>query len=254
MEKIKVASVSYLNSKPFIYGLTHHTVKEKIGLLELPPAKIAEGLEDGSIDIGLVSIPVLRTIPTAQIISPACISCDGKVSSVALFSEAPVEEIKKIFLDYQSRTSVELCRILARDFWKINPEFISAFPGYEEKINGPTAGVIIGDRALLKGKNYRFKYDLGEYWKKLTGLPFVFACWISSGLSDPDFVKEFNKALHLGIQSIDKVVKEQQSNYEGIDISYYLKNNIQFLLNEDKRKAISLFLDMTNQFRGGALK
>ena len=248
-----MASVSYLNSKPFIYGLTHHPVKEKIELLELPPAKIAERLENGSLDIGLVSIPVLKTIPTAQIISPTCISCDGKVSSVALFSDTPVNGIQKIFLDYQSRTSVELCRILAKEFWEISPEFVPAFPGYEEKINGTAAGVIIGDRALLKEKNYRFKYDLGECWKKLTGLPFVFACWISSGLSDPDFVKEFNKALHLGIQSIDKVVELEQKNYPGIDISFYLKNNIQFLLNEDKRKAMSLFLDKAGQFKGGDL-
>jgi chorismate dehydratase len=248
MKKIKVASVSYLNSKPFIYGLKNHPVREKIDLLELPPAKIAEQLEDGTIDIGLVSIPVLKTIHTAQIISPTCISCDGNVSSVALFSDVPFEKIDKIFLDYQSRTSVVLCRILAKELWKINPEFIPAFPGYEEKISKTTAGVIIGDRALMKGKNYAFKYDLGEAWKKLNGLPFVFACWISSKLLDPDFVKEFNKALHLGIQSIDKVAEQEQKNYPGIDISFYLKKNIQFLLNDEKRKAMSLFLEKSDQF------
>lgn len=41
--------------------------------------------------------------------------------------------------------------------------------------------LIIGDEALQKRPQYKYIIDLGEAWKELTNLPFVFAVWQTAG-------------------------------------------------------------------------
>ena len=83
-------------------------------------------------------------------VSKYVIGANGAVASVALFSEVPIDQIKNIYLDYQSRTSVQLLKILLAQYWKVEVHFLVATEGYIAQISGTTAGVIIGDRALEK--------------------------------------------------------------------------------------------------------
>src|SRR5690349_15610060 len=112
MEKIRVGAVSYLNTKPLLYGITRSPIAERIELVTDYPAKIAASLLDGSIDIGLVPVAIIPKMHEFHIISDYCIGAEGPVASVALFSEQPLENVKKVLLDYQSRTSVSLARVL----------------------------------------------------------------------------------------------------------------------------------------------
>ena len=114
--------------------------------------------------------------------------------------------IKRIYLDYQSSTSVKLVKILASKLWKINPQWLIAEPGYEEQILDDTAGIIIGDRALVDRKKFPYVYDLSADWKKLTGLPFVFACWVANKDIPTHLIDSLNQSLKIPHQFIPEVV------------------------------------------------
>jgi len=119
---IKVSCVRYLNSQPFIYGLKNNPVINEIDLSLDIPSVCAEKLLNGNVDIGLVPIAVIPELKESHIISDYCIGADGKVETVLLLSDVPLEKIETVLLDYQSRTSVLLVKMLAGKFWKISPQ------------------------------------------------------------------------------------------------------------------------------------
>ncbi|HEX8314929.1 MAG TPA: MqnA/MqnD/SBP family protein, partial [Flavisolibacter sp.] len=117
MNKIRVGAVSYLNTKPLLYGIKHHEVINDIELIEDYPANIAQLLIDDKIDVGLIPVAATKRLSEWHIVTDYCIGCDGPVASVCLFSDTPMEQVNKVLLDYQSRTSVNLAKILLREYW-----------------------------------------------------------------------------------------------------------------------------------------
>ncbi|MBA3648020.1 MAG: menaquinone biosynthesis protein [Chitinophagales bacterium] len=242
MAKIKVAAVSYLNTKPFLFGIRHSPLVKEVELIIDHPSRIAEELIKGNADLGLVPVAVIPEIGSAKIISDYCIGCNGAVSSVSIYSEVPIWEVNEIFLDYQSRTSTELAKILVRNYWGIQPIPLTTFPGYEKLIANNRAGLIIGDRALYAKNKFQYSYDLGEAWKQYTGLPFVFACWIMNKELPSGFINEFNEALQFGIDHISEVAELEALNFPGLNIYEYFTKNIQFNLDAGKQEALKKFL------------
>lgn len=229
--------VSYLNSKPFAYGLQNNSIYKKLNISLDYPSACADKLITGSADIGLVPVASIPLIPNAEIISDYCISADGKVDSVLLVSNVELQDIKEVVLDHQSMTSVLLAKLLAAELWRINPIWINETE--DNPVEGYAASVVIGDRALAMKQQKNYCYDLAAEWKKLTGLPFVFACWVANKKLDADFIVSFNNALEEGVRSIDKMGEQNNLSADKLD---YLKNTIQYDLNEEKRKAIEVFL------------
>lgn len=240
-KKIRVGAVSYLNTKPLVYGFEQGMMKEEIDLINDYPSRIAAMLLNDEIDVGLVPVAIIPELKHWHIISDYCIGAEGEVASVCLFSETPLESINKILLDYQSRTSVALAKILIREYWKISPELISAGEDYRDFIRGSTAGLVIGDRALQQRKISPYVYDLGAAWKAFTGLPFVFAAWISNKELDADFITLFNQANKTGLDNIDEVVR--LNAYELFDLKKYYTHHINYYLDDPKRKGMKLFLE-----------
>jgi chorismate dehydratase len=240
--------VSYLNSTPFIYGLDNFFKRDDVKISIDIPSICAEKLLSGQADIGLVPVAILPRLNHYSIISDYCIAANGEVSSVLLLSDVPLEKIETILLDYQSRTSVMLTRILTKKLWGIHPQWKETSENYEKDIRASTAGVVIGDRALkLKGK-FKYVYDLSAEWNKLTGLPFVFACWVSTIETTPVFNQEFNNALYKGISDIEAVVQALPSKDINPDVAIdYLKNNISFLMDDKMKKGMKRFLEFVEQ-------
>lgn len=242
MKKIRVGIVNYLNTKPLIYGLQQEPFRDKIELVGDYPAKVAEMLLNDEIDVGLVPVAVLNEMPEYHIVGNYCIGTEGEIASVALFSEVPVRDIKKVYLDYQSRTSVELLKFLMREYWGISPEMVQAEnESYRSEIKGTTAGLVIGDRAFEQRKKSTFIYDLGSEWKKITGLPFVFAVWTSKRELSTDFKSNFDEANKFGLSHIEEIVQDQK--FKLYDLSKYYNHHLSYNLNEKKYQAITLFLD-----------
>ncbi len=246
---MKITAVSYLNTLPFLYGiknyksLTGYTFEQKI------PSACATQLIENKTDIALIPVAAIPFVNSPNIISDYCLGAVGKVHTVLLLSDLPLNKINTIYLDYQSRTSVNLVKVLARKYWNINPEWIDAKVGFEEKISGDRAGVVIGDRAFGLRKKYKYVYDLSEEWHKMTNLPFVFAVWVANKEIDTNFLEHFNNALKFGLENISKSIEEfegTKSNSE-IDLHSYLTKNIDFNLDAKKKESIKLFLNYLNE-------
>ena len=247
--KIRVSAISYLNTAPFVYGLQHSDILENIDITFDYPSECARKLQQKESDIGIIPVAALLSLPKYEVISDYCIGAVGAVRTVALFSNSPLEKIEKIYLDYQSRTSVNLAKILSKKFWKISPEWIPFSPSQDANGLEPHEGlVIIGDRVFNSEKHYKYCYDLAEEWFKFTGLPFVFAVWASVKTLDNDFIDSFNSALSLGLQNIPLSVDNFNLKYigksEAID---YLNKNISYNLDDRKKKAIEMFLNQVKE-------
>jgi chorismate dehydratase len=240
---IKVGIVNYLNTKPLLYGLQRSDIASQIHLVEDHPARLADLLLNNEIDLGLIPVAIIPELEEYHVVGDYCIGTEGEVASVCLFSEVPMNEIKKVYLDYQSRSSVALLKWLMKEYWGIHPELIYAEDeNYRKQIRGTAAGLVIGDRAFEQRKISTFIYDLGMEWRSITGLPFVFAAWVSNKQLSPVFIEEFNKANAIGLQHIDEIVSAY--SYELFDLKKYYTLHISYKLDERKRKGMELFLQI----------
>jgi chorismate dehydratase len=245
MDKIRISAVKYANTYPFIYGLTESGFDKKVILEMDHPADCASKLINGKVDIGLVPVAILPLLKEYHIISDYCIGTNGNVRTVMLLSNCQFEKITTIYLDYRSRSSVILTKVLAKNCWKSEFRWVNTSKGFDfRNIGLNEAVVLIGDQCFEYENSFRFKIDLANEWKGFTGLPFVFACWASNREIDKEFVEDFNLALLSGIRNIDAVVEKYDKSgaIKGRDLKEYLTRNIDYDFNEDKKRALNLFL------------
>lgn len=207
------------------------------------PSVCAQKLSDGTVDAGLVPVALLPHLKEYHIIADYCIGAVGDVKSVLLLSDVPLEEIETIMLDYQSRTSVTLVQVLAKEYWNITPNFVPATRGFEQTIQGKTAAVVIGDRTFALLGKYKYTYDLAGEWQKFKNLPFVFAVWASNKPLPQEFIADFNKALKFGLEHKAEAAKLGEGR--GVDeatIVDYFENSISYEFDNAKKVGLHKFL------------
>ncbi len=241
---LRISAVSYINARPFVYGIKHSGFLKNYSLSLDIPSVCAEKLLKGNADIGLAPVAIIPELEKYFVFPGFCIGADGPVTSVMLYSDVPLKEIKRVWLDNQSRTSVLLVKILAGHFWKISPVWMEAQNGYEKKIKGTDAGVIIGDRNFLKRPKSRFAFDLSAEWKSFTGSPFVFGCWISLRPLNKKDSAAFKKALKFGIDRRHESVKKLPRGFNPGIIRKYLDDSIRYELGGAQKNAMKLFLKL----------
>jgi chorismate dehydratase len=203
---MRIGRIGYINCAP-VYGAIDR------GIVQLPqrgelvtgtPAELNDLLVAGELDISVISaIEYARHAKELVLLPDLAISCDGPVRSVALFAKQAVGRLggSTILLSASSRTSVALLELLCRDVWKITPKFAEARA--EAQDLGTLAALpheavlVIGDPALQLAAQgtYAHRYDLGEEWKRWTGLPFVFAVWAARRSADQGAVSRAHKSL-----------------------------------------------------------
>ena len=245
-EKIRISAVRYANTYPFIYGMTVTGFDKKVTLTTDHPADCAAKLISGKADIGLIPVAALPGLKEYHIITDYCLGAYGKVRTVMLLSNCQFDEIQNINLDYRSKSSVNLVKILAKNLWKKEFRWINTSDNFDfENIPDNEGIVLIGDQCFEYENRFRFSIDLAEEWYKFTGLPFTFACWTANRQLPEEFISEFNSALKTGVSDIPAVVRMFGNSgiIKGDILQEYLTENISYILNEDKREAIRLFLD-----------
>ena len=243
-KKWRIGAVSYLNTRPLLLGMEQSPFRDSIDLVKSYPAQIAQDLLDDTIDIGLIPVAIMPLISNPQIVSKYVIGTEGEVASVALFSQVPMDQIEKVYLDYQSRTSVALAKILFKQHWKKEVEFLIATEGYINEISGTTAGIIIGDRALASLDRFEHIYDLGLAWKAYTGLPFVFAAWVANKPIPAAFMEAFDVANGYGLKHLNEVISLIPANEQVYDLHKYYTENISYELTHEKTKGLEKFLEI----------
>src|ERR1043166_6697065 len=167
---LRIGCVKYLNARPLIRGWP--------GDVEFDhPSALCQRLAKGQLDVALVSSFELLRNPIYRIVDDVSISSDGPVYSVVVAHRGEISEMEEIELDPASQTSVNLLRCLLVELG-LTPQLKDGLPG---ATGLPRARLIIGDQAISFRQNHAGEFqfwDLGEQWKKLTGLPFVYALWL----------------------------------------------------------------------------
>lgn len=242
--KIRVGAVSYLNTKPLIYGFEKGGMTNELDMLSDYPSRIAAMLLNDEIDVGLIPVAILPKLAESHIISDYCIGATGPVASVCLFSDVPLASITQVLVDYQSRTSAALLKLLLEHHWKSSPTLTDTSNGYRQDIKGTTAGLVIGDRALQQRHKSPYIYDLAEAWQEMTGLPFVFAAWVANKELPASFISNFNKTTGKGLKHIEEIVAG--INFPEYDLQQYYTKNINYKLDEQKDAAMHLFFQYMN--------
>lgn len=230
-----------MNTLPFLHGLAVSPVGRDIDLILDHPAACARMLDRGDVDVALCPVGALLDKPSVHIITRYAIGCDGPVRTVAVYSHHRPEDIRRIALNRDSRTSNVLVQLLDRLYWERGIEFV------DKVANGAQTGILsIGDACFRNEKIYPYRIDLGEAWKILTGLPFVFACWVSLKPLEPVIEAALNDAFKAGVDGIADMPIEPHP-FGNIDVREYLMRNISFLLDEQKLRAMHYFIEKARE-------
>ncbi|HVS70876.1 MAG TPA: menaquinone biosynthesis protein [Phycisphaerae bacterium] len=178
--KHRVGCVSFLNSKPLIDPLVG---RAEVRVEFAVPSRLLEWVETGRVSTALLSVVDYQLAAHDLLFVPAgMIGCDGPTLTVRMFSRVPPERIREIHGDTDSHTSVVLARLILRERYGVNAPLVPfAEAADRTRRDPPETMLLIGDKVVNAAPDenvYRHQLDLGEEWKKLTGLPFVFAMWM----------------------------------------------------------------------------
>jgi chorismate dehydratase len=239
LSPLRLGVVSYLNAVPLVYGLEDDP---RFTLVRDVPARIAERLHAGEIDLGM--IPSVEYAAGDYAIVPGIgIASRGAVRSVNLFHRRPVAELRRVALDASSRTSVALAKILLRDRLGHDPEYVTMGPPVEDMLGSADAALVIGDPALyFRGDADRL--DLGEEWTARTGLSFVFAFWAGRpGAVDAAGVHRLQEALRAGQAAFGRIAAQYNGlgAGRGAESEAYLRRNIVYDLGEGELAGLREF-------------
>ena len=237
---MRIGAVSYLNTRPLVYGLAQLAPQHEL-VLDLP-SRLADRLAAGELDVALIPSVEYFQNPQYDIVSDACIACRGPVRSVKLLSRVPVDQVRTLALDEGSRTSAALVRILLRERYGLSPRLVP-FPidARPESIEAD-ALLMIGDRAMHPpaGK-YVETWDLGDVWCRWAELPFVFAMWVGKRSevrgqrSNQQFAElslQLSRCRDLGVANVERIARDEHArcglSYE--DCLTYLRDHLHFTL------------------------
>jgi len=243
MDLLRISAVSYLNTFPFVYGINESGMLSNFNLLLDVPSKTAERLKAGDADVALIPVGALPEIGQFHYISDFCVGAVGAVKTVLLLSKVPLDRITKIHLDYDSRTSVKLVRVLASHHWHINPQWENLGEGQASAARDIESLVAIGDKTFELRHRYPYVYDLAEAWIAFSGLPFVFSAWVSRKRLPDNILQQFSGALSYGVshkrECLDYFKDKLPANQ---DCFRYLEENISFAFDDSKKEGLKLFL------------
>ncbi len=239
----QIGAVSYLNTKPLVYGLP--LVDSGLKLSFDLPSRLADQLTAGSLDVALV--PSIEAIanPEYTIVSDACIGCRGPVWSVKLLSRVPLGEIKTLALDVGSRTSCALARVILDQQHGVRPECVPLGIHQDWRQTETDAVLIIGDRAMkADDPAFSVSVDLGEAWHQWTGRPFVFAVWAARKNAPWDELSSLlSQARDRGIANVNEIANAEANRY-GLTVDEchrYLDYYLHFQLGSDEKAGLDLF-------------
>lgn len=240
--KLRVGVIPYLNVRPLIWDLEkEHT------LVTVLPSSSPDALGKGHVDVAIAPVAAHLAHPQWPVVSAAVISSKGPVKSVRLLHKGPLEEVRRLWADTDSLTSVLLSRLLLKRWCRVkdlevHPSKTGAFhPG---EILAGEAVLQIGDKALAPVPEGFLLTDLGDKWFRHTGLPFVFAIWTAK---DATTAREAAPALwtakEAGLRHLDEIAEkyDRLPHLPVAERRKYLRENLRFEYGEDEKKAIALF-------------
>src|SRR6266478_1205371 len=177
----RIAASSYLNTAPLIWSFLYGSRQNTVELFtHKAPSHCAEMLRNEDVDVALVPVIEYQRIPGVVIVPDVCVGSRAAVRSVVIASKQNnLKKIKRVALDDSSRTSVDLVKIIFREFLGVDPEWQTSSPDLRSMLEHNDAALIIGDPAMKIPRDKFRVFDLATLWHDFTGLGFVFAMWMT---------------------------------------------------------------------------
>jgi len=239
----RVGSVPYLNAVPLTRGLEDQIVF-------VPPSKLAAMLKAGELDAALLSITEVLLNDGYDILDGMAIASLGEVYSVVVAHKVPLEQVKEIYLDTASCTSVNLLKILLAEKG-LKPE-LKPLDSYENA-KDHEAVLLIGNAAIaFRRANPEVEvWDLGAEWMELTNLPFVYAVWVlSRGQENRKLRRLLREARDFGLDTLDHII----SSNTLYDLDFrkdYLGWHIHYHMGSDEKRGIAKFIELLRKHNLG---
>ncbi len=253
--RVKVGAVSFLNTKPLIYPLLEESQfpgSEAIKLSLAVPSRLAIELKDGDIDVGLIPIiEYFRADIGYRIIRHISICSRGPVLSIQLLSRVPIPAIRSVGLDTNSRSSRALVQIVLAEKYNQHPKFHSCPPTIDPREADTDAVLLIGDAALRRLDATDYTLDLGAEWTTLTGLPFVYACWVARGEVELGQVPQtLLNAKGYGINKIPEIarIESQRLGFPESFCRDYLTKHIFYELGDSDIAGLKKFYELAVKY------
>ena len=239
MHNLHFAAAPYSNSAPLVDFIKQQDVNIKI--THGPPSSHINELLSGKVDCALIPVVHLFENPILRYFNNLGVAANGPVRSVLLKCNKPIDELAIVNKDPSSATSNMLAQIILQHYFNQPVEMCN-------NAIAPDGEVIIGDKALFSEKSKYKDVDLADYWKKLTGLPFVFAVWAVR--KDNKYANHIEKIItnsaEVGMKSIPSIAKRYSKEIGNTQSFWeeYLTTNIHFRFNEKDLKGLELFREM----------
>jgi chorismate dehydratase len=233
---MRVGSVPYLNAVPLTRG-----IEDQIVLA--PPSRLAELLREEKLDAALVSVTEVLFNDRYDVLDGIAVASLGEVQSVFLAHRQPLEEIRLIFCDTASLTSVNLLKVLLAERG-LKPEF-TPLPNYLDA-GCHEAVLLIGDPAItfLRAPHEHQIWDLGAAWSELTKLPFVYAVWaLRRGIDTVNIRRVLREAKAFGLETLDYSIAHRTE----FDLEFrkdYLSWHIHYHLGADEKRGLTKFIEL----------
>lgn len=240
---MKLGCLPYLNIKPLVYTLERNGLPEGWELVYAPPSRLAEMLANREIVAAPVSSFATFADPSLSICPGICVAADGPVKSVLALSKKPIEYLETIALDTSSLSGACMLRILLAELYNLRPEFVRASAeSVPYMLNHADAALVIGNPAMTCSKEGLHLFDLAEEWKKLTGLPAVFAVWAGNQISS-ELIDVLTRSKNAGLANLDEIAREESVKL-GLPFEVceeYLSRIMVYDLGERELQGLALF-------------
>jgi len=244
----RLGVVSYLNSRPLVEGLDGDP---QVEMTFDVPARLATLLDEDRVDVALVPVvDLVRCDRNWQIVSNACIGCDGETLTVRVFSRAQPETIRRLHVDGDSHTSVLLANVLWKAAYGTDLEILPLEPTTPR--DECEAILLIGDKVVNNDLlEFETETDLGSAWKSLTGLPFVFAVWAAPAAIDVQVVAgKLSHARDAGVQVAEMIAADYGPGL-GFPVrvaTRYLTSRLKFTLGSRQREGMERFFQLAKDY------
>jgi chorismate dehydratase len=277
MSKLRISIVEFLNTAPLVWGFTDGPQEGRYDLSFTVPSLCAEALRAGEADIAIIPAVEYQRMEGMVMLPEMAIAAKSEVRSILVLSKKPIDMVRRLALDTNSRSSVALTRLLCRGLWGITPEFVNSPPDPQAMLADCDAALVIGDPALavrlkvdalaamspsssgccvdsgdedirpVPGVDTLYVYDIAQQWRQMTGKACVLAVWV--GRRDaitPEVMADFLASRQYGLSHIPDIAEAAALKLDlpPLQLERYLRDNIDFSLDADNLAGLQLYFDL----------
>lgn len=242
-----MAASSYLNTAPLIWSFLYGSRQDAVNLVtDAAPARCADLLVKGEVDVALVPIIEYQRIPDVGVVPGVCVGSHSAVRSVVLASKHDdLKNVRSVALDVSSRTSQALVKILFREFLDFEPKWEIFNPDIHAMLQDNDTALVIGDPAMNILQPDLHVFDLASVWRQFTNTGFVFAMWMARDAAAANEV-DFAGARDEGLENLEEIISryEREVSLSRIEMTKYLTENITFSVDESLEQGMRLYFEL----------